>query len=387
MKPSLAVDGKTALSIFEENKNNDNPFHLALLDMQLPDIDGFELANELKKLSDGKGLQLILLTAFDRRGLGDSALRAGFSTYLTKPVKQSQLLDAISNLISKPAQMERPSQGEISKPQLVKASKENAVDKISILLAEDNPANQKLAIIQIQKLGYQVNAVDNGKKAVDMINGEPHRFAMILMDCQMPEMDGFEATRMIRTSEKVTKNHIPIVAMTANAMEGDRKVCEEAGMDDYISKPVTMKVLAEVLERWSHPSPGKKVTHEVSKEKGKMKITLDNKILNNIRDLQSEGEEDLLSELVDVYKKDSEQTMAKIRISIEQKDFTALKRAAHNLKGSSANLGCVDLSAFCRKIEAAAEENDSSMLNQILPELDKVYSETVKELVKVKKPK
>jgi CheY-like chemotaxis protein/HPt (histidine-containing phosphotransfer) domain-containing protein len=354
--------------------------------MQLPDMDGFELVKELKNQAAGKDLQVILLTAFDRRGLGDSALNAGFSAFLTKPVKQSQLLDTISNLIGKPTLEKKPINVEPFKSSLPKVSKEADSRKVNILLAEDNPANQKLALVQIQKLGYLVDAVDNGKKAVEIVISDPHRYAMVLMDCQMPEMDGFEATRRIRKSEKSTKTHIPIIAMTANAMEGDRKACEKAGMDDYISKPVTLKILAEILERWS-PSQGKTFTKKDSKGKRKMKITLDTNILNNIRELQSEGEEDLLSELIDVYKKDSKQTITKIHTSSEQGDLVLVRRAAHSLKGSSANLGAAELAAICHKLETAAGEGDSARITNLLPELNETYNQSVKELVKLKKPK
>ena len=386
MKPSLAEDGKTALSRFEESAAGNIPFHLALLDMQLPDMDGFELVKELKNQAAGKDLQVILLTAFDRRGLGDSALKAGFSAFLTKPVKQSQLLDTISNLIGKPTLEKKPINVEPFKSSLPKVSKEADSRKVNILLAEDNPANQKLALVQIQKLGYLVDAVDNGKKAVEIVISDPQRYAMVLMDCQMPEMDGFEATRRIRKSEKSTKTHIPIIAMTANAMEGDRKACEKAGMDDYISKPVTLKILAEILERWS-PSQGKTFTKKDSKGKRKMKITLDTNILNNIRELQSEGEEDLLSELIDVYKKDSEQTITKIHTSSEQGDLVAVRRAAHSLKGSSANLGAAELAAICHILETAAGEGGSAKITGLLSELNETYNQTVKELIKLNKSK
>lgn len=201
----------------------------------------------------------------------------------------------------------------------------------------------------------------------------------------MPEMDGFEATRLIRQFEKKQGIHIPIIAMTANAMEGDRKVCEDAGMDDYLSKPVTMKVLAEMLDRWAPHLENKKEMQENPKEKGKMKITLDKDILNNIRELQTGDEEDLLSELIDVYKKDSKQTMTGLIASIGQGDFVAIKRAAHRLKGSSANLGGSELAAMCRKLETAAEEGNTQKLAGLLPELKETYSQTVKEMAKQKK--
>jgi two-component system sensor histidine kinase/response regulator len=184
--------------------------------------------------------------------MSKKAMESGISAYLVKPIKQSLLFNTINNLLNKAIPIEKaPGRTSLENKSHQVSGKD--LKQIRILLAEDNPANRKLAIIQMEKLGYSVDSVENGKKALEKISEEPGNYAVVFMDCQMPEMDGFEATRLIRKLEKNNGVHTPIIAMTANALEEDQKICKDAGMDDYISKPVTMKVLAEMLEHWSKP--------------------------------------------------------------------------------------------------------------------------------------
>jgi two-component system sensor histidine kinase/response regulator len=228
---------------------------VAIVDLAMPDMDGFALARAIQRDPAIGATRLILLTAFDERGQGEQALQAGFAAYLTKPVLRSMLFDAIANATADiPHEHE---DGEAEPEMLPAKAPERAEPAVArragppILLVEDNPANQKVAQHQLERLGYIVDTVNNGREAVDAIERSPDRYSAVLMDCAMPVMDGFAATHAIRKLELTSGKHIPIIAMTANALQGDRESCIAAGMDDYLSKPLTRDTLAAALERWT----------------------------------------------------------------------------------------------------------------------------------------
>jgi GAF domain-containing protein/CheY-like chemotaxis protein len=213
-------------------------FDLAILDLQMPEMDGIMLTREIRKLRDEKSLPIILLTSLGRREIGADDLE--FAAYLTKPLKPSALYDALAgifakNVVSPKAAPYKP----VMDPELGKRH------PLRILLAEDNAVNQKLALRMLEQMGYRADVASNGLEAVESI--ERQKYDVILMDVQMPEMDGLDATREIRQLGNITQPHI--IAMTANAMEGDREACLAAGMDDYISKPIRVDELIGALER------------------------------------------------------------------------------------------------------------------------------------------
>ena len=218
----------------------------------MPDMDGFEVARTIKADPLIAGMHLVMLTSFGERGHGATAREAGVAAYLTKPVRQSQLFDCLANVISAAAvtpevdATKSPAVAQLITKHTFKEAKMSS-SKL-ILLAEDNIVNQKVAIRQLQKLGYRADAVVNGREAIEAL--ERISYDLVLMDCQMPEMDGYEATAEIRRREEGSSRHTIIIAMTANALTGDKDKCLAAGMDDYLSKPVKLDELAEALERW-----------------------------------------------------------------------------------------------------------------------------------------
>jgi len=215
---------------------NGEHFDLIITDMHMPELDGLMLTREIRKLQDEKALPIILLTSLGRRELGADELH--FSAYLTKPLKPSALYDALAGIFAR--NLISP------KPESVKAAMDKEMAKnhpLRILLAEDNQVNQKLAIRVLEQMGYRADVASNGIEAVESI--ERQIYDVILMDVQMPEMDGLDATRNIRKLQDATQPHI--IAMTANAMEGDREMCLAAGMDDYVSKPIRVNELIEAL--------------------------------------------------------------------------------------------------------------------------------------------
>jgi two-component system sensor histidine kinase/response regulator len=256
---------------------------------------------------------------------------------------------------------------------------------VKVLLAEDNPVNQEVAISMLDILESEYQLAENGKQVLAALNGD--QFNIILMDCQMPEMDGFEAATEIRRMEHDNKaNRIPIIAVTANAMEGDREQCIAAGMDDYLSKPFSQIQLAEMLQRWggeiatvedqqSHKNGGQQdagcsVSNEAQDQADEPAI--DQAALNNIRQLQRPGKPDLLEKIVLLYMKDSPGLLNALRDAIHQDDAEQVRMHAHRLKSGSANLGALRLAELCKQLEDMGRNNE---LQQTLTLLNRVEAE------------
>jgi PAS domain S-box-containing protein len=240
-----AESGAQALEMIQAGAARGLDYSLAVLDFLMPGMDGLTLAEAIKSNPQTAAMQLVLLTSVGEHGGGVRSGQVDISAYLSKPVRQSQLYDCLITVMSEPATREQPSSSTlITKHTLMESKK---LSHKLILLAEDNIVNQKVAVRQLQKLGYRADAVANGREAVEALKRIP--YAMIFMDCQMPEMDGYEATGEIRRQEGNAR-HTPIVAMTAHALQGDRAKCIEAGMDDYITKPVKAEELKRVLDAY-----------------------------------------------------------------------------------------------------------------------------------------
>jgi CheY-like chemotaxis protein/HPt (histidine-containing phosphotransfer) domain-containing protein len=249
MKPHTAKDGLQALEMLSTAAEEDRAYDIAILDFQMPEMDGLTLAKEISENPALATTRLVLLTSVGRRGDGERARDVGVDAYLTKPVRQSQLYECLRTVLGQPA---RPR--EISRPTLVTrhtiAEAQHQV-RPRILVAEDNPVNQKLIARLLEKMDYRADVAANGLEAVDALARIP--YAAVLMDCQMPEMDGFEATAEIRRRDRENDTHTPVIAVTAHAMKGDRERCLAAGMDDYISKPVKADDLRTTLSRFLKP--------------------------------------------------------------------------------------------------------------------------------------
>jgi CheY-like chemotaxis protein len=248
MEWGSAPDGPRGLQLLRAAASAGRSFQLALLDMQMPGMDGLMLAREIKGDPALAGTQLIILTSLGRRMTKRDLQAAGIAAYLVKPVKQSRLFDAIVEAMGS----ESPRGIAARPPPAAPLTPESPLPKCRILLAEDNMVNQKVAQAQLRRLGLTADAVANGREVLHALDSVP--YDLVLMDCQMPEMDGYEATREIRRREAATpgaqRPRLHIIAVTANAMEGDREKCLAAGMDDYISKPVRESDLRAALERW-----------------------------------------------------------------------------------------------------------------------------------------
>ena len=239
MRPTLEEGGKAALAALERALEVREPFSLILTDCHMPEMDGFELARAVGNDPELAGPTIIMLTSAGQRGDAARCRELGLAGYLTKPVGQAELLEAILCAI-------RSRHPDAKLDLVTHHSLREQKRHLHILLAEDNPVNQTMAVRLLEKHGHQVVVAANGREAVD--RHEKEDFDLILMDVQMPGMDGFEATVTIREQEKISSRHIPIIAMTAHAMQGDRERCLAAGMDGYLSKPVNLKDLFAAVE-------------------------------------------------------------------------------------------------------------------------------------------
>ncbi|HEU5408337.1 MAG TPA: response regulator [Nitrospira sp.] len=250
-----AENGYQALECLRNAAGRQSHFDVAILDMQMPGMDGLELAHRIKSESAISVTRLVLLTSVGQRGDAKAAQSAGIAAYLTKPIRQSLLYECLGlvlgNVPNSVAPTPQTTDTIITRHSLSEAQTRS---RPLVLMVEDNPVNQKVAANMIEKLGYRVNVAANGREAVESLARIP--YALVFMDCQMPEMDGFEATRVIRNQEESLRQaggspaHLPIIAMTANAMQEDHDRCRAAGMDDFLSKPVTSQDLAAILNRW-----------------------------------------------------------------------------------------------------------------------------------------
>jgi len=383
-KPSEAATGEQALVLLHAAQAAKEPFRIILMDLPTQAGNGTSLSQAVLQDRELRTVRQVLIADLDERSLVDEALKAGCSAFVLKPVKGSALheaaLKAASDLSPLP---------EIRLPEAEPGILRVIVDRPRIgliLLAEDNPANQKLTSIQLQKLGYRVDCVHNGRQVVEIILQTNQSYAMILMDCQMPEVDGYSATRIIRKAELTTGRHIPIIAMTANALQGDRESCLAAGMDDYLCKPIRLEQLRQIVDRWSKENQVKEAQVSIPQPDGSQGQPLDPHILAGIRELQLPGESDFLTDLIDLYLTDSTLYLDRIKTALEQDDAEALQRAAHTLKGSSSNMGAVMLSRLCADLEALARDRNLQSARLLQPRIEDEYARVWQALIAERKP-
>ncbi|NOT54563.1 MAG: response regulator [Deltaproteobacteria bacterium] len=254
MEVKLADNGVRALDILDTARREHRSFDIGVLDWQMAEMDGLTLARSIRSHPEWNHMRLVFLTSVGQRGDGARAREAGIQAYLTKPVRQSQLFECLCLLASQPGQ--KP---VLPHPLITQHTLTEIAAPVKILVAEDNPVNQKLTVRLLERLGYHSDVANNGREAVEAIERYP--YTVVLMDCQMPEMDGFEATALIRARDHKMNKHTPIIAVTAYTLEKDRDRCLRAGMDAYIPKPVNADHLKEMLEKWV-PAPLPRLTED-----------------------------------------------------------------------------------------------------------------------------
>ncbi len=357
IRPEEVPDGPTALQALHQAVNAGDPFRMAILDMQMPDMDGATLGRAIKDDGTLRNTQLVLMTSIGRRGDAREMEQIGFSAYLTKPARQSELFDCLAIALAEKAAA-RPSQPIITRHRV----RELRRGVVRILLAEDNITNQQVAIAMLKRMGLRADAVANGAEAVKALETIP--YDLVLMDVQMPVMDGIEATQRIRDPRSAVLNHrIPIIAMTAHALHGDREKFMNAGMDDYVPKPVSSQALADALDRWlpkdsaarKEPSSGAPATPVVPERvAGKDRPGAPVFDIPAMMDRLG-GDQDLARELIWGFLEDLPKQISALRGYLEAGDAPNAVRQAHTVKGASANMGGEALSAVALEMETAAK--------------------------------
>ena len=361
MVPTLADGGESALMAMRWARDQGNSFPLVLLDGHMPAMDGFEVARRIKADPSLAGATIMMLTS-DRQ-VGDAARcrEIGISVYLVKPIGQSDLLDGILNALG--------TQILESASAVVPEKGGKAMRPMRLLLAEDNAVNSRLALALLHNWGHEVVLATNGREVLDLLEGAGFKgFDAVLMDVQMPEMDGMEATAAIRAREKTSGTHLPIIAVTAHAMKGDRERYLGGGMDGYVSKPIRPDALFSELARLvpgAAAQEAQPATLPATMEAGPAAALDRSALLDRV-----EGDMELLGDIIELFKEDSVRQIAAIREAIDKKQPDAVRRGAHTLKGTCGNLGTPEAAATAFELEKLAAAGDLSHAHESLRLLD-----------------
>lgn len=371
MKPVVANSGPEALKLMEMAQASGHAFPIALLDSQVATVDGFSLARRIQANSGMVGAVILMLSG-DRNPADSARYRElGVSALLTKPVGQSKLLDSILSALGTNATEEHLVEGPVP------IAKNTRSPMLHILLCEDNPVNQKLAIRLLEKAGHRVVVAATGNEGLKAWeNAGSPGFDLILMDIQMPEMDGMELTANIRGRELSSGRHVPIIAMTANAMRGDKERYLNAGMDGYISKPTNSSTLFSAIDK-------------CLKETGKGYLMAPNpQELEEQLDRDSllarvEGDQELLKEMVQLFAGDAPLLLETMRDALQQSDMALLERSAHSMKGAAGNLSANFVMAAALQLEKSAKESDLEASKAYLTNLEQAVSRLLPALAEI----
>ncbi len=366
MVPTVSESGAKAMVTLTEAKGTGRTFPLILLDAQMPEMDGFALAEYIKRHPSFRAATIMMLSSAGQRGDAMRCRELGVAAYLTKPIRQSELMDAILNALGTRAKTD-------AKHALVtRHSLREGKHRLRVLLAEDNVVNQLVALRLLERCGHTVTVAANGKKALEAL--EKDSYDAVLMDVQMPEMNGWEATQAIREKERATGGRIPIIAMTAHAMKGDDERCFAAGMDDYLTKPIRTEELVSALDKVG----ARKIARELRLDRATPKQGGEALDMAAALDRLG-GDRDLYYELVGVFKGEFPNVEAAMRRAIVDRDAGALERGAHTLRGSSANLGAVRVSDAAMELEKLARsgklEGSEEQFKVLQKEIGQLFSE------------
>jgi two-component system sensor histidine kinase/response regulator len=377
MKPVVAADAKTALEHMESAQSQGKPIRLAVIDAIMPERDGFQLIEEIKAKQELSTKTILMLSSTDRLAFKERCEEVEFDGVLEKPISQSNLFDAIVSALGV-STVDSVRISDFSKLPPTKRT-------LNVLLAEDTPANRKVAERVLAKRGHNVVPAANGREAVDLFH--QNAFDVILMDVQMPSMDGFQATEAIRSYEEDhrSEHRIPIIAMTAHAMVGDRHRCLAAGMDDYISKPINIRRLVEMVETYGQEGIHSADTKEPhANDRGFAKSLLKNET-GILMDLDKalrrlDGDHSLLIDLIGFYLEDYPGLLIKMDEAAGAGDAASLERAAHSLKGLVANFDAMNAKEIAQRMEFSAKDRDIATASELISELKTATAELAAEL-------
>ena|GEM_PF-1269019 len=377
-----AANGKQALQILAQSYEQKQMISVAILDMLMPEMDGMTLVKKIRQDKHYDDIPMILMSSVGRRGNAKKAQNLGFKAYLPKPVRRVDLFDSLAIVLKGESINVQPM---LTRHNLKEARKANA----HILLTEDNLTNQQVAKAILRKMGHQVEIANNGKEAIQAL--AKNKYDLVLMDIQMPEMDGYQATAEIRDpNSQVLQHNIPIIAMTAHAMEGDREKCLNAGMDDYMSKPIEANKLDEMLSLWipklSTIRNNTLKTQNTSDEKGNIEELIknvdepDSELASEVFDyaaLSSRLIDDLelIKEVTLGFLGDMPKQIEKLKERVDTQDSDQVAAQAHKIKGATANVGGMLLSCTAEAMEKAALEGDMEKTMHLMKEVESQFSQ------------
>ena len=376
--PVEAVDGKEALIVFRDAVSSESPFDLILTDFQMPEMSGFDLVKEIKTMETLKEVPIIVLTSSGRKGDSRNCKEIGVNGYLTKPIRQDELRKAMVSVLGLSTGRKAGSPPELVTRYSVA---EDYRKEIQVLLVEDYPTNQQVAMRHLSKAGYQVDLAEDGSQAVKAYKRKSYN--LIFMDIQMPIMDGYAATQEIREIEtrnleqssiinrESTIQKVPIIAMTAHAIKGYRERCLKAGMDDYIAKPIRRKELLTIVEKWtSRIDDSRLMIDDCIAPQGNQESEAPMEYERALEEF--EGDEEFLMEVLEGFIGNVTSQIKLIRQAISDGDAEAVRREAHSIKGGAANLTANDLSGIAFEIENIGK---SGMLEEGIDSLQKLERE------------
>ncbi len=404
----VAEGGHQALALLRESHAQGKPFDMVLIDMSMPEMNGTKLAKVIKNDSELSNLKLVLLTSAGFRGDDKKAQQIGFDAYLSKPIRKKDLQVCLAMIMGRHDMFVPPlSDGALGSP----INSEQRARVGHILVVDDHVVNQQLAEMMLLRLGHQVDLVGNGLEAIEVIGRI--RYDLVLMDCQMPEMDGYDATKKIREIESMNCEaldvkgesneecftdvlrlrpegtlRVPIVAMTANAMQGDREKCLAVGMDDYISKPIKSEDLAEIVNKWLHAKGTAEGTDEPKVEPTSridahslvpVQVEAAEPLLSPqlVADWRIAGGSAFVSKLVSQFVSDATASVEKIQAALESENANEVLEAAHGLKGMSANMGLTELVRAAHHMETLGRhynlQDGSSVFDSVQKEFARVH--------------
>ncbi len=349
MKNACVHNAKDAIAALRQASIEGRKFDIAIIDYKLPDKNGIEIANQIFSDQSIKDTKLILLTAFDSPGLGKQAIANGFNAYLTKPIRRSSLLDALTGAWS----LDQPIVSSKSLDGVAEAAPRKMERAELVLVVEDYPINQQVAQLYLEQIGFSCHIASNGAEAVQ--SSAANNYSLILMDCQMPDMDGYTATRKIRNQEEGSAKRIPIIALTAHAMSGDREKCLEAGMDDYLIKPIEPEHLKNMLQKW-------------------LPETLPSYIdMDRLKTKYKNSAKSLLNQFL----QDGPPVLQLITSCLQKDDQPGFQRALHGLKGISTTICAMVLVQRCAQIENAFYDQKWSEIPELVRMLESEMTTTL----------
>ncbi|MBA3015271.1 MAG: response regulator [Desulfobulbaceae bacterium] len=375
MRHLHAISGTEALTMLQQAARINDPFDLIIIDIQLPDMTGAELGHAIANNNALQKCRQIFLTSITQQENQTRFSDDRVYTSITKPIRQS----ALRNCLTRALGLNEETDASVTTSPHCHWQQNIPISQQRILLAEDNAVNQEVALTIIRKLGYHIDAVTTGKEVIATLESTP--YALVLMDSQMPEMDGLEATRAIRSgTTKAPNPQIPIIAMTANAMQSDREMCLNAGMNDYISKPFTKQSLAQTLSQWldrdsAVESPESPDTREPFAPPPTEKITHGNPFDHHEFNARLGLDQETMERFLTMFLNSMPPGIEELKTLIENHNLASAWGVAHRIKGSAAMVSCNEISAIALAIEKAGKKGDQALIEHLLPQLEHAYDQ------------